>query len=321
LIFQKTDTSLAGFNPGLAGSNIVWDFSALDFNHPSIIADTVLYISPAGTPFYPTSMTADYSQSNFCYLVKTNPASPNNFDYNYCYADNDSISFIGHWADGGGNEIWEDHCTDFIKLLSFPFTFQDNFIDSFERFYFDMSGSDAHYITGTHTLSADGYGSFITPDGNTIDDVLRLHSVESVRDSNLLFGITNRIQHNYYWYSSNQRGFILRLEMNGIDSTTISSAYYQRQTNVNTSLSDIDQQKSILHFYPNPGNGHFEIFSEINGDVNFEIYNSTGKTVSAFSQRMNKGNNVTDLSFLNCGIYFVNITSARRSVTEKIFIE
>jgi hypothetical protein len=117
LVYQKTDFSLTGFTVGGIGGNVSWDYSTMDFTHPSVTVDTILYIDPAATPFYPIHMSADYSQSNLCYLILTDPFSPGNYDYNYCYIDNDSLSFIGHWANGGGNEIWEDHCTDFIRLL------------------------------------------------------------------------------------------------------------------------------------------------------------------------------------------------------------
>lgn len=307
LIYHKFDSSLVGFNSGSSGANVTWDFSSMDFNHPAVNVDTILYIDPVGTPFYPVTMSADYSQSNLCYFIKSNPFSPFNLDYNYCYIDNDSLSFIGHWPDGGGNELWEDHCTDLIKLLSFPFHYQDNFIDTFSRFYFDMSGSDEHYQNGTNSVIADGYGTLITPDGITVPDILRIHTIESVRDSNLLFGITNFTQHNYYWYSSNSRGFILRLEMYRTDSSMISSAYYQKQTNTNASVNNISTNQNLLHFYPNPGKDRFSFVSALNGYAKIDTYNSFGQKIFSINKSLTNGVNELDFHDLPAGVYYVKV--------------
>ena len=109
LLYHKYDTSLNSFTVGAAGTNVLWDFSNMDFNHPSILIDTLFYISPAGTPFYPNHLSADYSQATLCYIRKTEPFSTENNEYNYYFSSNDSIAFIGRWADNGGTERWEDH--------------------------------------------------------------------------------------------------------------------------------------------------------------------------------------------------------------------
>ena len=319
LLYQKSDATLLGFSTGSSGANVMWDFSMMDFTHPSVTVDTIIYMDPNGTPFYPVSMSADYSQSNLCFLVKTDPYSPFNYDYNYCYVNADSLSFIGHWADGGGNEIWEDHCSNNIKLLMFPFTYQNSFVDTFQRFYFDMSGSDAHYINGTHVVSADGYGSLITPDGTTMHDILRIHSVESVRDSNVYFGINYRTQHNYYWYSANSKGYILRLEMYASDSTLISSAYYQKQTNLTSSVHSNDYKNNFM-LYPNPGTGTFRIYSTSQDEISIEIYDTQGKFIQAI-RPVGKGSKEIDLSFLPGGMYLIKVETKESSFTQKLIIE
>src|SRR5687768_4695657 len=76
LVFLKFDTSVWSISAGASGANVNWDFSNVDFNHPSVIVDTLLFISPVGTPFYPTYMQADYSQANITMVRKTEPFSP-----------------------------------------------------------------------------------------------------------------------------------------------------------------------------------------------------------------------------------------------------
>lgn len=277
LLYHKNDGSLSTFNVGASGVNVVWDFSAMDFNHPSVIVDTLFYLQPAGTPFYPVTLTADYSLSNLCFLRKTNPFDTRNFDYNYYYANNDSLCFIGHWADNSGNEHWEDHCTDFIKELAYPFAYPDNYIDPFERFYGDMSGSGEHYITGSRSLNADGYGTLITPDGITLNNILRVHTIEMNKDSNVLFGVTLHTIHTYRWYSSLLKGYILSMEMDAAN-TVIMLADYQKQTNVTASLNEINSPFAF-NIYPNPSKGVFNIQST-NTLSQIDVYNSMGQCVS-----------------------------------------
>jgi hypothetical protein len=317
LLYNKFDTSLNSISPGPDGANITWDFSAVDFNHPSVIVDTVFYIDPVGTPFYPTSMSADYSQSNLCFLVKTDPFSPFNSDYNYLFADNDSVSFIGHWANGGGTDLWEDHCTDFIKELSFPLTYSSAYIDSFQRFYFDMSGSDEHYINGTISVTADGYGTLITPDGSTVQNVLRLHTVESFRDSNVVFGINNYTYHSYQWYSADMKGYLLRFNMDVTDTTLVVNAFYQKQTNLNTSVEEPGIASDAVRVFPNPGNEILNVVSQFN-EGTILIYDQFGRNF--IKQLLRKGKNEIDLSRLLPGVYFVKSVSCEKEIVQKFVV-
>src|SRR5690606_15856699 len=54
LEYLKYDTSLWSVSIGPLGQGVTWDFSAIDLEHPSVMVDTLLFIDPAGTPFYPT---------------------------------------------------------------------------------------------------------------------------------------------------------------------------------------------------------------------------------------------------------------------------
>jgi hypothetical protein len=319
LIYSKFDSSLVNVSTGASGPNVQWDFSTLDFNHPFLRVDTLYYISPVGTPYYPTSLQADYSQSNLCYVYQTNPFDPFDDDYNYLFVDNDSVSFIGHWA-VSGTELFEDHCTDFIRELSFPFTYPAAYVDSIHRYYYDMSGSDDHYVSGTLTVTADGYGTMITPDGNTLQNVIKIHSVEATRDSNLLFGVTNHVRHYYQWFSSDLKGYILRLEMSGNDSTLVTAAYYQKQSNVATGVYHPESQ-NVIGVYPNPNHGIFTLKSTtetLSGSI--YIYNSLGERVWSFNSNGDAEKIQIDLSDLSSGIYWLKADNMNGYLPVKIVI-
>ncbi len=245
LRYLKYDTSLWSVDPGTIGENITWDLSNVDITHPSVIVDTLLFIDPVGTPFHPSSLGADYSAANLCMLVRTEPFFPENNDYNYYFASEDSLAFIGHWADTGGNEIWEYHHPDPLRELEFPLTFGDQYTDQFTRYYTDQSGSGAHHAEGTHSISVDGYGTLITPEGAELDDALRVHSVRVITDSSAL-GVETSTHHVYSWYSASVKGAIVSMMMSIGDSTQVETLHYQKQTDLSTVIEERSAENELI---------------------------------------------------------------------------
>jgi hypothetical protein len=299
---MKYDTSVWNIQPGPFGENVTWDFSDVNFNHPSVIVDTVMFLEPDSTPFFPVTMSADYSQSNIAMVRKTEDGSPNNDDFHYYFADNDSLVFLGHWAAGGGTELWEDHFDNSMKELQFPMQYGNAFVDSFERFFFDMSGSDAHYITGANHVTADAYGTMITPDGATLNNVLRVHTKMVATDSNGFFGITNYTLHKYSWYAESKKGFVLTFYMALMDSNIVETAEYQMSNAIATSINErLGGNAFTIH--PNPAS---EIIS-INSSQplqTIQIFNCLGQRVRSTDDL--KVNHVKlDVSGLVDGIYVI----------------
>jgi Secretion system C-terminal sorting domain len=316
-VYHKSDTTLLSFSSGASGTNALWDFSAMDFNHQWVSVDTLFYIDPAGTPFYPVTLSADYSQSNLCVNRKKVNFDPSNDLYTYYYADQDSFSFIGQWANNSGWEQWEDHCTDFLKELVFPFSYNDSFSDHFERFFVDYSGSDEHYITGSVNVNADAYGTMITPEGETVNNVLRLHSFIATRDSNHIFGITNYLEEYYHWYSSERKGIILSMRINSANQQ-IEWVDYYRQVNFNTSVNSLTVNNSLLMF-PNPSDGLFTVTLKnkiTNGKL--EIFDCVGKSV--FEKSQPDEQMIFNFKTFEKGIYLLRWSWGSESVTSRIVI-
>lgn len=318
VLYHKFDISLMNFSPGPAGENVLWDFSEMDFDHPSVSTDTFIGLDPVGTPFYPVTLMADYSEANFCLLKKTMEFDPSDEDYNYYIATEDSIAFIGHWADGGGTELWEDHCPDPIRELEFPFAYPDQFTDVYRRYYYDMSGSDDHYMTGTNTVVADGYGAMITPDGELLEDVLRIHSTRTVRDSNALFGITEFTLDNYKWYAASRKGFILSLDVSTFDSSqAIDNADYQRQSSSVAVKEWADDSR--FGVFPNPNTGNFHIqFPEGFDCKLIEVVNVLGQVVQ--SMRPDESGRQWAVLVSQPGVYAVNLYDGRQTRTRKVVV-
>lgn len=79
--------------------------------------------------------------------------------------------------------------------------------------WLDASGSDDHYVEGSYTVEADGYGSIQMPDGTVITNTLRLRTTVAYTDSNALFGITDHSDTIYTWYAQGISGPLLTLSV------------------------------------------------------------------------------------------------------------
>jgi hypothetical protein len=318
LLHHKFDASLSAFTPGPAGANVTWDFTTMDFDHPSVITDTLVYIDPAGTPFY-TDTTVNYSLANLCFLRKTEPFSFEQNDYNYFISNGDSLVFLGHWADNGGTENWENHYPNPLKQIVFPFGYSDTFTDTFTQIYLDMSGSDYHYINGTNTVTADGYGTLIV-DSVPIPDVLRIHSVAMITDSNNLFGVVSRTEHTYRWYAAGKKGFVLTLNMSYFDTTEVVTADYQKQFNYNTSVPPAENQLT-LRVYPNPASENIMLDLPDEMIAQVRILDLSGKVILQLVPNQ-QSNVLLPLTGITGGQYIIEVTTDKRErVYRKIVVK
>jgi len=154
-------------NPGLAGENVVWDFSNLAYDPEDNIATIV---DPAQTSNYGT-----YNQANYC--VHTNVGGAYNLYAYYIQGD----TGIYKLAEGVSDEVSAEvsYLADSKLWLKFPFSYNDTVTDTWQE-----NGQ-----TYTETIVYDGYGTLITPFG-TYNNVVR---IKEVRPGNT----------TYTWFSVN----------------------------------------------------------------------------------------------------------------------
>ena len=321
LRINKFDIELNSVSIGSSGTNITWDFSTVDFAHPSVMFDTISCVLPNGTPFF-NEPGMNYNLSNYCLRKDTETFSPEDDTYFYYKLENDSLNFIGDWADNGISEKWFYSFSNLRTDLIFPFTYNDIHTDLFEAAFLDMSGSDWHYQSGSTEVTVDGYGEIITPDGNTIYNTVRVKEVVNIEDSNVLFGVNNYINTSYYWYSADEEGPILQLDMHPTLPNTINNAYYFKKIGQTSSISEIPETP-YFNIYPNPTSNSFSlsIVGNSNDDFAISIYNYSGKLVKK------KENILTNTVFTNNedlapGIYIVELSEKKMPIgRQKLVIQ
>ena len=321
LRINKNDTELNSVSIGSSGTIITWDFSTIDFGHPSVIFDTISCILPNGTPFF-NEPGVNYDLSNYCLRRDTETFSPEDDTYFYYRLENDSLNFIGDWADNGVSEKWFYSFSNLRTDLIFPFTYNDSHIDTFESSFYDMSGSDWHYQSGSTEVFVDGYGEIITPDGNTIYNTVRVKEVVNIVDSNVLFGVNNYINTSYYWYSTDEEGPILQFDMHPNLPNTINRAYYFKKTVQTTSISEIPETPSF-NIYPNPTSNTFSIsiVDNSNDDFAISIYNYSGKLVKK-KENVSANTVFTNNEDLSPGIYIIELSEKKMPIgRQKLVIQ
>ena len=321
LRINKFDIELKSVSIGSSGTNITWDFSTIDFGHPSVIFDTISCILPNGTPFF-NEPGVSYDLSNYCLRRDTETFSPGDDTYFYYRLENDSLNFIGDWADNGVSEKWFYSFSNLRTDLIFPFTYNDSHIDTFESSYNDMSGSGWHYQSGSTEVFVDGYGEIITPDGNTIYNTVRVKEVVNIVDSNVLFGVNNYINTSYYWYSTDEEGPILQFDMHPTLPNTINNAYYFKKIGQTASISEIPETPSF-NIYPNPTSNTFSIsiVDNSNDDFAISIYNYSGKLVKK-KENVSANTVFTNNEDLSPGIYIIELSEKKMPIgRQKLVIQ
>jgi hypothetical protein len=187
-------------DPGSAGKNVTWDFSAM-----KLPADTVRQeiITPSAAPH-----GSEFRNAN---LVE-------NEEGRFIFVDKEGgINRLIGMVDVGRNMTmrYDRPFTFARRPLSFGDRYQDTATRSFSAGGFSYQGGSVN------TLTADGYGTLILPDGRH-PGVMRVRIEQ--RSSDTAAGGGNVMTVNtvtYAWYEPGRPEALLKL-----DQTTIRSTYY-----------------------------------------------------------------------------------------------
>lgn len=288
-------------NPGSGGANQTWDFTALAGSQ-GVLAEAVAPSSTANGSLFPTATVAQtFDTSSTIYFNITASAMQN----------------VGAYTSAA---VQYSDPEDFLR---FPFTFGDSYTDTWVAAYTSSVTFDRR---GTTTVTADGYGTLITPAG-TFNNVLRVHFVQVYRDSADLFGTPYIVNFNNDQYMYYQDGVHTQLA----NSSTLTSngglnytgsTYYQAGAVSNSPRQDL---LSSVNLFPNPTANNLTVAFSLpkNQELNVQLFNSVGQKVfespkANFSMGLNQF--PIDVSGLSEGIYFAKILANGEAVATKRFI-
>lgn len=260
-------------NVGNAGANQTWDYSSLTFSPVGNLA----IITPSSSPF-----GASFPSANWAYSVA---GAAYTFFENTSTEMKNLASLI---TSPGGND---DYSANPKTIMQFPFNFNDSFSDTYTE-----QGS-----TSTVTVTYDGYGTLIMPNGNTYTNVVRVKEAYSSST-------------DYRWYTTNP---------------LVSVAVFNDDNNllywIGTTPSSITEKDktAILNIFPNPANEKLSVkLSNLNFSETtyLNIINSLGQIVK--QTIITTETTIIDTENVSSGIYFIQVEKDGIVLdTQKIIIE
>ncbi|MCW3104976.1 MAG: hypothetical protein JWO09_3416 [Bacteroidetes bacterium] len=316
-LFAQTPLSAAGINPlvgetyteikttyvhpGASGAGVTWDFSVFPAG-VAVINNCVTVASTAYGSYYPSANIA-FSRPGGEAYQKTSSSALQNY------------GFIASSV-----SMFEKSYSDPEDILRFPFTFGDTYSDNWGGTW-DTTSVVLGRL-GTTTVTADGYGTLITPAG-TFLNTTRVHFVQNYRDSAI--GGSYSINHGcnlYMWYANGYHYPLARMgTVTYFGATDSLGAYVDMYVGISE-----QEQYSSFRLFPSPAvnNVTISITLEKDQDIQIQVFNMIGQQMQV--GYVGKGvpgiNNINmDTENMPPGSYFVRVLlDGNVSVTRALII-
>jgi len=299
--------STDSFNVGSGGASATWDFSTLPIN----ATDTLYYSACSASPY-----CSDFPGTTVYAHQPGNPASV----YNNTSAG--AISLAGEYSTG------PVAYTNYEDMLRYPFTYNSTFVDSFAATF--VSGGNTYNRKGASTVTADGYGTLILPNG-TYTNALRVYMTEDYSDSTVISGIPfgySYLTYTYIWYVPNARqGLLFQSQTTtSLGTVTPKRAQFTDQTPASIaalSTNNLQSGGTSLLLYPNPVSDELNIdFSLENaGHVRISVIDIVGREVAIITDaNFNAGKQHLNFATMTLrkGMYIVKMQSDKETSIRKI---
>jgi hypothetical protein len=290
------------FDPGPAGANQSWDFSSIN---PTMFS-TETAVNPGTTPFAP-----NFPESTIAFHI-----TGENEAYSYAEINSSEMLNDGVGFDPGGDNEFYIHYTDAVKLMQYPFSYNDTYSDTYYTSYTAAEGLETHEH-GTITVTADAWGSVTTPLG-TYNNTLRVKSVRNYTDSVWMSGMflyaNTYTETDYDWYTTTSHTPVITVSQTG-DGSSVS----YRTDAVGISNNAIFTQISL---YPNPASNtiHVRLPESRNENTQIDIISLTGQVLLQL-EKSESHQYSADISGLTPGVYLLTVKNNWGAVTTSKFVK
>lgn len=328
------------------------DYSKTNSEFPNPPRNT--FVNSAGNPDLKFCLATTDPDGNPTTGITRTLSSKNNFNYNTESNDmkKDNTGGINGWPPSKYLNIWVCDISNSgnTTILGYAYlpglqswnAWKDGLVVDFQHFGTignASSSSDGrtptheigHYLGLNHTFCESQSGGCCDNDDSNVydtpatDDVY-FGNVNANTNNNtcndLLYGFSSDVldmdenfmaYSNHTWMFSNDQVSEMMATLNGYRSNLKNSDVSVNCTGI-VSNNNIDNNNRF-NIYPNPSNGKFIVMTENN--VKIEILNILGNIIY---QSNNSSTQEIDLSFVENGIYIININSENERFTEKIII-
>jgi hypothetical protein len=285
---------------GVTGTNVVWNFTAL--NTQSLLISSA-YVTPTAV--------ASASAYSGCTMVQKQGTLYSY--YKSVTSPTTQTEFMGI-SSSSLNMNFSNTAIAAKYPMTFGSTINDNFSGSFS---FSVSGN----VTGNVNTIADGTGTLNLPLGLTYTNVLRVKSVQNMTMTSGPFPVATVKQTSYYFYDASEKFPILTLNYTSMaltgQSPTVTAGAAGNADVVLVGLKEQSLLNSQLAVYPNPVSDHlnFDLSNGFNAKE-IKIYTQLGQCIYC-----NVYENSLNVSELSAGIYFVEIKGEKGTVRKKFIKE
>ena len=301
-----TYSSTSYFSAGSAGASQTWNYGSLTGSSPTFGTIVSVGSTPNGASFPNATISGkNVTGGNYSYL-KTSASAYQNYGI----------------VSSGGVIMSYSNPED---QMHYPFTFNNTYSDPWAVNF--INGGYTFYRKGTTTLTADGYGTLITPAG-TYNNTLRIHFVQNYTDS-VDFGGTPLIytynNDEYFWYLDGTHTALAATYVLTVNGSPSQGSLYLSST---VGINDITKSISMYDIYPNPASDFIKLDFTLteNKNVELRLFNSIGEKLDL--KQMENGiqglNSIeVNVATLPKGIYFAqillddNVAQTKRFVISK----
>ncbi len=274
-------------SPGGSGNGQVWNLDMPTFTQQAEIKCVTPASINLDQNFPNANIAFDYSSAQ--YLFKTS---------------NSAFQTIG-LSMNGSNIIYNDA----EDLMRFPVKLNDNYTDTWSATI--NYGYAILYRTGKTTVTVDGYGKLLTPDG-VFENVYRVNMKQVYTDSLELSGQKQIIKYNnnqYSWYKDGIHyalAQVMDVTANGVNSKAGSYINYHK-----SGLKELSN--SNFEIFPNPAQDEININSlTANGTQTIELSDIYGTKIFTNTHELTTKIDVKDYP---TGIYFISVYSNNNLVS------
>ena len=288
-------------DPGTSGANQTWNLSSMSGTTNS----TMSFVLPSSTTY-----GSSFPQSN---VACTTTGSTS---IGYYKTSSTALQTCGSYGSIG--MIY----SDLEDILRYPCAYNSTYTDPWATQF--VSGGYTFYRKGNTTVTADSYGTLITPNG-TYTNVMRVHFVQSYQDSAYM-GVPYLITYTnneYMWYKEGINIQIATIyTLNASTGSTYTGGSYLTGS---VGINDFPEQQLTANLYPNPANDQVSIEYSLtsNQNVDLRLINSMGQQVKTdYNTEGIQGNNIISLNIedLPEGIYFAQLLIDGKIAATKRFI-
>lgn len=298
----------SAFDPGAAGSNVVWDFSELEINNEfsGVFEDPAFH--EHGARFHQANTVVEEFGNLF-----------------YFRSDSEKTEQYG-FVPKKGNII--EYEQPFVKMR-YPFAYGDAFSGDFSAMLY-VNDKPSSPIEGHYEVIGDATGTLILPGDIRYENALRVKEIK--RSSQIISGKEYQVDHiAYRWYVNQHRFPVLSvLNHNWIypDGNTHNysvAGYNPVILHHPTSIAEAQHSKVSYSVYPNPYQDFVSIrlYVEDASDVQIAIFDQNGRMVKELARRnQHQGELLHTFSARNMGlqkgVYYVRFTVNGKVSTQKI---